>query len=369
MRFALRLAAFGLFAAVAMHAADMLVYFGTNSTGPGHGLSVARFDTATGALTRPTLAIESPAPAYFAIHPDGRHLYAANAPGFLSAFEIDPATGALKLLNQVASGGKETCFISLDSSGKHLFAVSYDSGNIAVWEVDPDFTIGKRTALRWHTGGQGSPPGEARSHSIRLDPANHFAVGADLGFDRMFVYRFNDADGTLAPADKSWLTLPKGSGPRHVAFHPGEKWGYVVNESANTVSVFSWDGQTGATSILQTISTVPARLASASYAAEIEVHPNGRFLYVSNRGHDSVASFAIDSATGKLSALGHTPTRGKMPRNFTIDPSGSWMIVTNYASGNAVEFRIDPETGSLTLQGEPVAVTDPYGVRFVASPR
>jgi 6-phosphogluconolactonase len=143
----------------------------------------------------------------------------------------------------------------------------------------------------------------------------------------------------------------------------------VINESANTVSVFSWDGQTGATSILQTISTVPARLASASYAAEIEVHPNGRFLYVSNRGHDSVASFAIDSATGKLSALGHTPTRGKMPRNFTIDPSGSWMIVTNYASGNAVEFRIDPETGSLTLQGEPVAVTDPYGVRFVASPR
>lgn len=373
MSFVLRFVALGLFvaafAAPQAVAADVLVYFGTNSTGAGHGLSVAHFDTDTGALTKPAFAIDSPAPSYFVIHPDGRHLYAVNAPGFLSSFEIDPATGALKLLNQVPNGGKEMCYVSLEKNGKHLFTASYESGNVAVWEVNPDFTIGKRTGLRWHTGGQGSPPGEAHSHSIRLDPENHFAVGADLGFDRLFVYRFNDGDGTLAPADKPFVSLPKGSGPRHVVFHPGGKWAYVCNETANSVTVFSWDGGSGAIATLQTISTLPAGFRSTSYTAEIEIHPNGRFLYVSNRGHDSIASFAIDPASGRLTALGHTPTRGKLPRNFTIDPSGRWMVVTNHGTGNAVVLRIDPESGSLTPQGNPVAAPDPYGVRFVAPAR
>ncbi|HZV04421.1 MAG TPA: lactonase family protein [Gemmataceae bacterium] len=347
-------------------AADLLVYLGTNSGGAGRGLSVAHFDTETGALTNPTLVVESPAPAYFAIHPDGRHLYAANASGFVSAFVIDPANGALKLLNQVPSGGKETCYISLDQGGKHIFTASYDSGNVAVWEIDPDFSIGKRTAMRWHTGGQGNPPGEAHSHSIVLDPGGRFAVGADLGFDRLFVYRFDDSDGSLTPADHPSVQLPKGAGPRHVVFHPNGKWAYVSNESANTVTAFSWDGNRGETTALQTISTLPQGLRATSYAAEIALHPNGRFLYVSNRGHDSIAEFSIDPVTGKLAAAGYTPTRGKNPRNFAIDPKGRWMLVTNHLSGNVAVFRVDPETGVLKAQGEPTVAPEPFGVRFVA---
>jgi 6-phosphogluconolactonase len=347
-------------------AADMRVYVGCSSG--GRGLSVADFNSETGSLGKPRHAIDSPSPTYLAVHPDGLHLYAANAGGFLSAFAIDSSTGNLSLLNQTPSSGQNPAYISLDGTAKHILAANYGSGNVGVWDVQPDFTIGKRTAWRWQTGGQGSPSGEALSHSIRVDPANRFAVAAALGFDRLFVYRFKAEDGSLGPGEPPSIHLSKGSGPRHVVFHGNGQWVYVANETGNTVAALSWDAEHGVLTPLQTITTLPAGLRGASDVAEIEVHPNGRFLYASNRGHDSIAAFAIDPASGKLTALGHTPSRGKLPRNFRIDPTGKWLLVTNYKSGNAAVFRIDAG-GMLKPQGEPVTVPDPYGIGFVAAGR
>ena len=369
-RLALLLAAAAF--AVPLPAADVYVYFGTHSRGPGIGFSVAHFDTDTGALTQPRFLTEAVEPAYFVIHPDGRHLYTCNSgsPGGVSAYEIDRATGQLTLLNKEPSGGGDASYVCLDQTGRFVLVANYEGGNIAVFALQPDGRIGGRTAFAQHTGSSVDPKRQthAYAHSIIVDPTNRFALVADLGLDRLFVYRFDEKNGSLRPNDPPFATVRPGSGPRHVKFHPNGRWVYLISEMGCTVTAFNWDSDHGALTEFQTISTLPADFKGASTCAEIKVHPNGRFLYGSNRGHDSLAVFAIDSTTGRLAPLEYVSTRGKIPRNFTFDPTGRWILCTNHGSDNAVVFRVDATTGRLTPTGQPVSVPSPVCERFLPVP-
>lgn len=348
-------------------AEELPVFFGTHTAAPGKGLSVARFNTATGALSTPELAIESPSPSFFAIAPGGRRLYAVNATGFVSAYSIDPATTQLKLMNQKPSGGGDPCYISLDRTGRYVFVANYNGGNIGVWALLPDGSLGERTAFVQHTGSSVNPRRQSRAyaHSIITDPTNRFVLVGDLGLDKVLVYKFNVKDGSLMPNDPPFATVAPGSGPRHVTFHPNGKWVYVINEMGSSVVLFNWDGKKGALTQAQTAPTLPKDFQGQSTCAEVQVHASGRFLYASNRGHDSIAVFAIDKSTGQLTAVQHVPSGGKTPRNFEMDPSANWLIATNHGDDKAMAFRIDKQTGKLTPTGEPVTVPSPFCLRFL----
>jgi 6-phosphogluconolactonase len=367
-RFFAALAALTL-AALPAAGADMFVYFGSHRAGPGIGFSLAHFDTDTGVLTKPQFLLEARAPAYFVIHPDGRHLYTCNSgdPGGVAAYEINPHTGGLTFLNRELAGGGDTSYLSLDHTGRYALAANYAGGNIAVFALQPDGRLGDWTAFMQHTGSGVNPQRQthAYAHSIIVDPTNRFALVADLGVDKVFVYRFNEKDGTLTPHSPAFVSVAPGSGARHVKFHPNGKWVYLINEIGCTVIAFNWDAAKGTLTEFQTISTLPADFKGTSACAEMEIHPNGRFLYGSNRGHDSLAVFTIDQESGRLSLVQHIPTQGKTPRNFAFDPTSRWIICTNHDSNNAVVFRVDETTGRLTQVGEPVAVPYPFCERFL----
>jgi 6-phosphogluconolactonase len=353
-------------------AADMYVFFGTHRSGPGIGFSVAHFNPATGTLTKPRFLTEAVEPAFFVIHPDGRHLYTCNSgsPGGVSAYEIDRANGGLTLLNKEPSGGDDASYVCLDQTGRYVFVANYEGGNIAALAIQPDGRLGARTAFAQHTGHSVDPKRQkhAYAHSIIIDPTNRFVLVADLGLDRLFVYRFDAKDGSLQPNDPPFATVPPGFGPRHVKFHPNGRWVYLINEMGCAITAFNWDSAKGTLTGFQTISTLPAGFKGTNTCAEVEVHPNGRFLYGSNRGHDSIVIFAIDPASGRLTPVEHVPSQGKWPRNFAFDPTGQWILVTNHNSDNAVVFRVDEITGRLTQTGEPVPVPFPFCERFLPVP-
>ncbi len=355
---------------LAARASDQFVFFGTHLAGPGKGFYVAHFDPETGVLSAPRFDTEAKAPAYFVIHPDGRHLYTCNSgrPGGISAYAIEPRTGALTLINTKPAGGADTSYLSLDRSNRYAMIANYEGGNIAVFALAADGGIGARTAFIQHTGHGVDPARQkhAFAHSIVTDPTNRFAVVCDLGLDRVFVYRFDATTGALTPNDPAGVTVKPGSGPRHPVFHPNGRWVYVVTEMGSTVIAFHWDALRGTLQEFQTVSALPADFRGTSVSAEIAVHPNGRFLYASNRGHNSLASFAIDPDTGRLTPLAHVSTQGRTPRNFAFDPTGKWIIVTNHDSGNAVVFGVNPDTGALAAAGAPVPVPYPFCERFLA---
>jgi 6-phosphogluconolactonase len=359
----------GMLATLRVEAADLFVYFGSHRAGPGLGFSLAHFDTDTGALTKPAFLLEARQPAFFTIHPDGQHLYTCNSgsPGGVSAYAIDPHTGGLTLLNRELAGGNDTSYISLDRTGRYALVANYDGGNIAAFALRPDGSLGDWTAFVQHTGKSVHPQRQthAYAHSIITDPSNRFALVADLGLDKLFVYRFDEKTGALQANDPAFVSVAPGSGPRHVTFHPNGHWVYLINEIASTVMGFNWDGGRGTLTDFQTITTLPADFQGTSTCAEILVHPNGKFLYGSNRGHDSLAVFAIDQANGHLTPIQHIPSGGKSPRNFSFDPTGKWILCTNHNSNNAVVFRVDETTGHLTQQGEPVTVPAPFCERFL----
>ncbi|HUJ10753.1 MAG TPA: lactonase family protein [Verrucomicrobiae bacterium] len=370
--------ALGLILAVwSARAADMYVYFGTHASGPGKGFSLAHFDTDTGKLTEPKFLIEDTMPAYFVIAPDGRHLYTCNSTntlrgeGWISAYAIDPKTGQLTLLNREDSGGANPSYICLDKTGRFALVANYQGGNVTVTAINPDGSFGDRIAYNQHTGRSVNPQRQTRpyAHSIIVDPSNRFALSADLGADKLYVYRFDDRDGSLTPNKPPFVRVKPGSGPRHVRFHPNGRWVYLINEMASTVTGFNWNGKKGMLKEFQTISTLPSGYKGVNTAAELQIHPNGRFLYASNRGDDSLAVFAINQKTGKLTSVEHVSTQGKMPRNFTFDPTGRWILCTNHDSNNAVVFRVDGATGKLTPVGSPIEVPLPFCERFLPVPK
>jgi 6-phosphogluconolactonase len=371
----LRILAGALLAALAagpIRAADLLVYFGSHSPAPGNGFSLGHFDTETGTLTKPQFLLEAKEPAFFVITADGSRLYTCNSgtPGGVSSYAVEPHSGHLRLLNRVLAGGGDTSFISLDKAERHVLVANYDGGSVAVFALRPDGSIGDWTAFDQHRGRSVNPVRQthAYAHSIVLDPTNHFALVPDLGEDKLYEYRFDAATGSLTPGSPAFVPIAPGSGPRHVRFHPNGHWVYLINEIASTIEAFAWDPTAGTLAPFQTVSTLPAGFAGVSACAELEIHPNGRFLYGSNRGHDSVAVFAIDQGTGRLSPVEYHPCGGRTPRNFAFDPSGRWIVLTNQDSSNAVVFRVDADSGRLTQVGEPVPVPYPFCERFLAMP-
>jgi 6-phosphogluconolactonase len=347
--------------------APVTVYVGTYTDGTSRGIYRLTFDPDTGAMTEPVLAVETKNPSFLALHPSRRFLYAVGEnssfqgarTGAVSAFAIDAKTADLTLLNQQPSEGAGPCHLAVDRAGRNVLVANYGGGTVAVLPIEADGRLKKASSVRAH---EGSGPNKGRqekphAHGIYLDAAERFAFSPDLGADRVFVYRFDAATGTLEPHGGG--TLEPGSGPRHVAFHPTGKHLYAINELLSTVTAFTYDAERGALAPLQTITTLPAGFSGTSWTAEIEVSPDGRFVYGSNRGDDSLAVFRVDAATGRLAAAGHAPVGGKYPRHFTIDPTGRFILAAHQNSGTIAVLRLDPVTGMPSLVGAPVKVDKP----------
>lgn len=352
---------------------NYFAYFGTYTGAKSKGIYVSRFDAASGKLGPLSVAAEIVNPSFVAPHPNGRFLYAVseeNGGGSVSAFSIDPKTGTLTFLNKVSSHGKGPCYVRVDKTGKAVMVANYSSGSFAVLPIAVDGKLGEASSFIQDEGKGTNPARQERPHAHSLNPSpdNRFAVGADLGLDKLFIFKFEAAEGTLTPNEPPFATVKPGSGPRHFAFHPNGKFAYVTNEMASTVVAFGWNATRGELHELQTVSTLPADFKGETTTAEIQVHPSGKFLYDSNRGADSIAVFSIDPRKGTLTAVDNTPTQGKEPRGFGIDPTGSFLITGNQKSDNIVVFRIDKATGRLTPTGQVAELGAPVCVKFVAAP-
>ncbi len=352
------------------------VYVGTY-TGPSksQGIYALELDTKTGELSKAKLAGEASSPSFLAIHPNQRFLYAVSEvgdfegekAGAVYAFAIDPKDGALKLLNQKSSKGSGPCHLVVDRIGKNVLTANYGGGSVAVLPIAEDGQLKSATSFVQHTG---SGPNSGRqqgphAHSINVDAGNQFAAVADLGLDKVLVYRLNADDGTITPNVPPSAQVAPGAGPRHFAFHPNGKLAFVINEMHSTVTSFLYDAKRGLLSEVQTITTLPEGKFPGNSTAEVQVHPSGKFLYGSNRGHNSIAAFAIDAETGRLTPLGNQSTLGKTPRNFGIDPTGAFLLAANQDSDTIVVFKIDPETGKLSPTGHQAEVPMPVCVKFL----
>jgi 6-phosphogluconolactonase len=353
------------------------VYIGTYTRGKSKSKGIYRceFDAATGKLSDPVLAAELTDPSFLAIHPNNRYLYAVGemeefegkSSGAVTAFSIDPASGELKRLNQIPSGGVGPCHVVVDRQGKNALVANFGGGSAAVLRIEDDGRLGKRTGFSQHSG-KGTDPTRQEgphAHSINLDAANRFAFVADLGLDQVLVYRFDADKGTIEKNEPPSAKVAPKSGPRHFAFHPSGRFAYTNNELANTVTAMNYDPEKGELTPIQTISTLPDGYNKPSYTAEVQVHPSGKFLYCSNRGHNSIAVFTLDEKTGKLTAAGHQAENIKTPRNFSIDPTGKFVLVANQDSDSILVFRIDSQTGALQATGEKVDVGKPVCIKFM----
>jgi len=352
----------------------MRVYLGTYTRTGSKGIYVCELNLTTGALTEPRLAAATDNPTFLAIHPSGRFLYAAGGAmridskptGLVTAFAMDKTTGKLTQLNRQSSGGRGPCHVVVDATGRCALAANYSSGSVASLPIGPDGKLRPAASVIQHKGSSVNKRRQTRphAHSINLDSANRFAVAADLGTDKVFVYQFDPARGTLKPHAPPAVKLAPGAGPRHFAFHPNGKFAYVINELDSTVTAFAFDAKKGTLAKLHTVSTLPPDFKGSNSTAEVQVHPSGKFLYGSNRGHDSLAIFAIDAKSGKLTPVGHQPTGGKTPRNFGIDPTGRYILAANQNSNNVVVFRVDQTTGKLKPTGASITVSVPVCVKF-----
>jgi 6-phosphogluconolactonase len=360
---------------------EMFVYFGTYTGEKSKGVYVSRLDLASGTLTPPELAGETASPSFLAVHPSQNFLYAVNevsefqgkASGSVSAFAIDRNTGRLTALNQQPSVGRGPAHLVVDKAGRNVLVANYGGGSVAVVPIGTDGTLKPPSAFIQHTGSSVNPQRqkEPHAHSINVDPANRFAYAADLGLDKVLVYRFDVEKGTLVANDPPFAAVAPGAGPRHFAIHPNAPFAYVINEISLTVTAFRRDPDRGSMTEVQTISTLPLGQAvePGFSTAEVQVHPSGRFLYGSNRGHDTIVVFAIDEKSGRLTHVEHRPTQGSTPRGFGIDPTGRYLLAANQRSDSVVVFRIDQQTGRLTPTGQTINVGAPVCVKFVERDR
>jgi 6-phosphogluconolactonase len=346
--------------------AEFLVYAGTYTTSGSQGIYAYRFETRSGKLTPLGLAAATSNPSFLVEHPNHRFLYAVNEGGrvnTVSAFAIDPATGKLTLRNAVSAHGDSPCHISLDRTGRWLAVANYESGTVAVLPVESNGTLGEAVAIDRHEGAK------ARAHAAVFSPDNRFLLSADLGLDRIFVYRFDPATGSITANDPPFAAVAAGAGVRHLAFHPGGKWLYAINETASTITAFQYDAAKGVIGEFQSVPAIPVTFKRENSTAEIVVNSAGTVLYGSNRGHDSIALFAIDPVKGTLAAAGHAPTLGRTPRHFAIDPSGGYLLAANQDSNSIAIFRIHPATSQLVPAGRPLSgISHPVSLVFVPLP-
>jgi 6-phosphogluconolactonase len=349
----------------------MLVFAGTYTGKPADmdrksdGIYVYWLDLDSGALSPAAELGGIDHPSYLALHPQQPYLYATNElverrgqeEGAVSAFRFDPATGKLAFLDQQPSHGRWPCHVWVDGSGKWVLAANYGSGSAAIYPVLEDGRLGEASDVIQHSGSGVNPDRQEgpHAHCIITDPTNQYVFLADLGIDRLMVYRLNHQTGKLTLA--SWAHVDEGAGPRHIEFHSSGRYCFLINEMASTINVFRWED--GALHNLQTISTLPEDTTGESTTAAIHVAPSGRFVYGSNRGHDSIAIFRFDETSGQLTPVGHESTQGKTPRDFMIDPTGAFLLAANQNSHTIVSFRIDADTGKLTPTGHVTEVMMP----------
>jgi 6-phosphogluconolactonase len=339
------------------------------------GIYSFRFDSKTGKLSAINVAAQTSDPSFVTVSKDGKYLYAVNElstfegkkSGAVTSYSVDRNTGKLTQLNQVPSGGADPCYVSLDQTGKYVLVANYSGGSVAIFPIAADGRLGAASAFVQHTG---SGPNKERqeaphAHYIATSGDDRFVFAVDLGLDEVLIDRFNSSKGTLTHNDPPFVKLEGGSGPRHLAFHPNGKFAYVLNEINSTVTALSYNPQNASFSTLQSLPTIPKDFTTLNETAEIVVHPAGKFLYVSNRGHDSIAVFAIDPNNGTLKLAGDFSTQGKAPRNFVIDPTGNFLLAANQESNDIITFRIDRSTGALTATGQVSNVPAPVDIVFL----
>jgi 6-phosphogluconolactonase len=370
--------AFGQAGAASSQGSGMLVYFGTYTGPKSKGIYVSRLDPATGALTPPELAAETPSPSFLALRPGRDFLYAVNEvntfggkpAGSVTGFAFDRKTGKLTQVNQESAGGPGPAHLVVDKTGGNVLVANYSGGSIAVLPIAADGTLKPASAFVQHTGSGTDPQRqkEPHAHAVQLDPDNRFAYVADLGLDKVLIYRFDPAKGTLTPTEPPFAPVAPGAGARHLAIGAEGRFAYVINEINCTVTAFTRDAKSGGLTELQTLSTLPAgeTVQRGFSTAEIALHPSGRFLYGSNRGHDSLVVYSVDEKTGRLTYVENQPTQGKTPRGFGIDPTGRYLLALNQGSDSVIVFRIDAKTGRLTAAGHRIEIGSPVDVKFVA---
>jgi 6-phosphogluconolactonase len=355
-------------------AGECLVYVGTYTGAKSKGIYAFRLNLAKGSLTPAGLAAETTSPSFLALDPTGHFLYAANEVstfngkpgGAVSAFSIDRTSGKLTLLNQQTSGGAGPCHLFVDKNSKAVLVANYTGGSVEVIPIGDHGRLGEPSAFLQHKGSSvnANRQKEPHAHSINVDAGNRFAVAADLGLDKLLVYKFDADKGTLTPNDPPFTAVKAGAGPRHFAFHPNGRFAYAINELHSTLTAFSYDSNHGVLAELETLPTIPQPVPGNS-TAEVQVHPSGKFVYGSNRGHNSIAVFQIDSQLGRMKYVENESTQGKTPRNFGIDPTGTYLLAANQDSDSIVVFRIDQTTGELTPTGQKVEAPTPVCVKFL----
>ena len=354
----------------------MLVYVGTYTRTESEGIYVYRMDEKTGELSYISHAAGIENPTFLAIHPNGRHLYAVSevpeyrgqSSGAIAAYDIDGDAGALTQINERPTGGPGPCHVAVDTTGRFALVANYLGGSVCVLPIRYDGSLGEATDFVQHEGSSVDPlrQGEPHAHSVNIDDSSGHVYVADLGIDKVMTYRLDADNGKLTPNDPPFAKLRDGAGPRHLAFHPDGKTAYLINELDSTVTAFGLDAELGALDEIQTLSTLPEDFSGTSHCADIHVSPSGRFLYGSNRGHDSIAIYSIDGGSGKMTLLGHEPTGGRTPRNFAIDPTGAFLLAANQDSDSIVTFRIDGGTVLLKATGGVATVPMPVCLKFLA---
>lgn len=352
-----------------------LVLIGTYSSGDKEGIYTAELERSTGELKLLATSGHVKNPSFVAIHPSRRFVYAVSevgdyrdtGGGAVTSFGLDPSTGKLTPLNHQPSTSAGPCHLVVDRQGKNVLVANYGGGTAAVLPIADDGELLPPSSTVRHTGSSVNKSRQEapHPHSINLDVANRFVFVADLGTDKVNVYRFDPAKGTLTPNDPPAVDLEPGSGPRHFTFHPSGNFAYVINEMASTITALSYDPARGTLKPIATVSTLPEDFQGENTTAEVRVHPSGKFLYGSNRGHDSIAIFAIDQATGKPTPVGHQATGGRTPRNFNIHPDGHLLLAANQDSNNINVFHIDTQTGKLDSTRYSLDVPRPVCVRFL----
>lgn len=357
---------------------ELLVYVGTYTTGgKSEGIYLYRLQLSSGELRRAGVTRGVVNPSYLALERGGRRLYAVNEvtefngqkSGAVSAFAVDKGTSSLRFINQQPSLGGAPCYVTVSDAGRFILVANYAGGNVAVLPVGTDGSLGAAVDVKQDEGASGVNAGRQEAphaHCVVLDRTERHAYACDLGADKIMSYRFDAARGKLTANSTAFTRVKPGAGPRHLVFHPRAPRAYVMNELDSTVTVFAHDEPRGALREVQTVPALPASFAGANTGADIHLSPDGKFLYCSNRGHDSIAAFKVEGQTGKLSLVAHEPTRGRTPRNFAIDPTGAFLLVANQGSDNIVTFRIDQRTGKLSFTGHIAEAPSPVCLKLIA---
>lgn len=354
---------------------ELTLYVGTYTSGKSEGIYVYRMNTASGKLRHHATAKGVVNPSYLAVDARGRYLYAVNETeefegqrgGALSAFSIERESGELRLLNQQPTHGGAPCYVTVDKAGRFALVANYTGGNVSVLPIGRDGRLGAATDTVQHHGSSVNAERQEgpHAHSIVLDAANRYAFAADLGTDKLMSYRFDARAGKLSPNVEPWFAAKPGAGPRHFTFHPDGKHAYLINELDSTLTAFAYTRSSGKLRAIQTVPTLPENFSGENTCADVHVSASGRFLYGSNRGHDSIVVFRIEPGTGKLAYVEHVHTQGRTPRNFVLDPTGRFLLVANQNTDSIVVFSADPATGRLKPTKHKIEVPAPVCLKFL----